>query len=55
MIGTGKPQQIPEVQCLLAPDQEPKAEGVSKGQALTVRGKVHGLVLNVVLDGCEIL
>jgi hypothetical protein len=55
MVGTGKAMEIPEVQCLLRADQTEKEAALVKGQPVRVRGKVHGLLLNVVLESCEIL
>jgi hypothetical protein len=55
ILGSGKPGEIPEVQCMLRPDQAEKGAALSKGSPVRVRGQVHGLVLNVVMYACEIL
>ncbi|MFT3773060.1 MAG: hypothetical protein QM820_47370 [Minicystis sp.] len=55
MVGTGKYLEIPQVQCLLKADQMSKAGGLSKGRKVTIRGKVQGMLLNVLLQECEIL
>lgn len=55
VIGTGKPEEVPGVQCLLQKSQDDKAAALSKGDPVRVRGRVHGLLLNVVLERCEIL
>jgi len=54
-IGTGKFLEIPEVQCRLGPDQSSRAAVLSKGHRAIVRGKVQGLVFNVIINDCEIL
>ncbi|APR76222.1 BclA protein [Minicystis rosea] len=55
MIGTGKTLEIPQVQCLLKPDQMSRASSLSKGRHVIVRGKVQGMLLNVLLQDCELL
>jgi hypothetical protein len=55
LVGTGKYLEIPEVQCLLKSDQTSKAASLSKGRRVTVRGKVTGMLVNVMLNECEIL
>jgi hypothetical protein len=54
-VGTGKYVEMPEVQCLLKADQMSKAGSLSKGRRITVRGKVQGMMLNVILNDCEIM
>ena len=55
MIGTGKVLEIPQVQCLLKADQLGRASRLSKGRKVIVRGKVQGMLLNVLLQECELL
>jgi hypothetical protein len=55
MIGTGKLFEIPQVQCMLKPDQLGKASGLTKGRRVTVRGKVQMMLINVLVQDCEIL
>ena len=54
-VGTGAAFEIPQVQCSLRSDQSNKAATLQKGQRVTVRGRVHGLMLNVQLHDCEVL
>jgi hypothetical protein len=54
-IGTGRLIEIPMVQCMLRSDQTSRASSLSKGRRINVRGKVTGLLLNVILTDCEIL
>jgi hypothetical protein len=55
LIGTGKVFEIPEVQCMLKSDQTGKAASLTKGRHIHVRGKVTGLLLNVLISECEIM
>jgi len=55
LVGTGKYLEIPEVQCLLKGDQISRAASLSKGRRVTVRGKGGGMLINVLLNQCEIL
>jgi hypothetical protein len=54
-VGTGAQFEIPQVQCSLQTDQAGKAAGLQKGQKITIRGRVHGLMMNVQIHDCEIL
>lgn len=54
-VGTGKRFEIPEVQCTLTPDNKSKAANLSKGDSVTVKGKVSGLMMNVQLEDCMIV
>jgi hypothetical protein len=54
-VGTGRLIEIPMAQCMLRSDQSAKAGALSKGRRVTVRGKVTGMLLNVILQDCEIL
>lgn len=54
-LGTGAPFEIPQVQCSLSADQVGKAATLQKGQRVTVRGRVHGLMIHVQLQDCEVL
>jgi hypothetical protein len=55
VIGTGKALEIPSVQCMLTSDQTGKAASLTKGRRVNVRGKVLGLLFNVLMTECEIL
>lgn len=54
-LGTGAMFEIPTVQCSLKGGQEGKAATLQKGQKLTMTGRVSGLMMNVLLDDCQIL
>ena len=54
-VGTGAAFEFPMVQCSLKGGQDGAAGNLSKGQAVSVKGRVTGLLLNVQLDECEVL
>lgn len=54
-IGTGAMFEIPVVQCFPDKDQASKAAQLSKGADVTVRGRVDGLLGNVLVKDCEIM
>jgi hypothetical protein len=55
-VGTGAEIEIPIVQCSLKSGQESAAGNLSKGQPVSVKGRVKGLILfSVDLEDCEIL
>jgi hypothetical protein len=55
-IGTGGMLEIPQIQCTdLDSSQAVKAVQLNKGQSITIRGRVTGLMMNVLLEDCEIL
>lgn len=43
-----------EVQCFVTKAQENKLAGLEKGQSIKIKGKVEGLMMNVVIRGCLI-
>ena len=55
IVGTGQPFEVPEVQCFIASGQEKRAAALSKGGKVTVRGRVGGLMINVLVHDCEIV
>jgi hypothetical protein len=54
-VGTGKQFEIPEVQCTLNENNAGAAMNLSKGQTVTVQGEVSGLMMNVLINDCDIL
>ena len=54
-IGTGAAFEIPQIQCMLESNQASKAANLNKGEKITVRGQVSGLMMNVLVRDCEIL
>jgi hypothetical protein len=53
-VGTGQFLEIPVVQCFIAKGEEERAASLSKGKAITVRGRVSGLLMNVLVKDCTI-
>jgi hypothetical protein len=53
-VGTGAMFEIPTVQCFPVDGQENKAAALSKGQSVTITGRVDGLMMNVMVKECEI-
>ncbi|QQR47758.1 hypothetical protein JKA73_17635 [Myxococcus xanthus] len=54
-VGTGRRFEIPQVQCFVADNQVGKAANLSKGSRVRVRGRVQGLMMNVLVKDCEIV
>jgi len=54
-IGTGRPFEIPTLQCSLASDQSGRAAALNKGDRVSIRGHVSGLMFNVQVQDCKIL
>jgi hypothetical protein len=54
-VGTGKAFEIPQVQCYFDEKQKARASALSKGKPVTVRGRVEGLLFNVMLKDCGFL
>lgn len=53
-LGTGKPFELPMVQCHLSSSQTSRAAALNKGNRATVRGRVDGLMFHVQLRDCEL-
>jgi hypothetical protein len=52
-LGTGGALEVPKVQCFFNDSEAKKAATLSKGARVTVRGRVEGLMLNVLVRRCE--
>jgi hypothetical protein len=52
-VGTGAAFEIPVVQAFFDDSNASKAAMLNKGDKVTVRGKVDGLMMNVLLKDCE--
>jgi len=52
-IGTGQALEIPKVQCFFSEAHAAQASKFTKGSKITVRGRVDGLMGNVLLRDCE--
>lgn len=53
-VGSGARFEIPQVQCTGKRSGETDFANLQPGTQVTVQGKVEGLMLNVLLDDCEI-
>lgn len=53
-LGTGKQFEVPVIQCFIAKGYEGKAAALSKGDTITVVGRVEGLMMNVLMKRCTI-
>ena len=53
-VGHGRDLEIPVVQCVLRPAEVDRATSLHKGDSVTVRGTVTGLLFNVQMTDCEI-
>lgn len=53
-LGTGAELEIPKVQCFLTSEHSRKATRLSKGMLATLRGRVDGLLGNVLVRDCEV-
>lgn len=54
-LGTGKPWEIPQLQCYPSDAFKAKAATLKKGEKLKIRGRVDGLMFNVLVRDCELL
>ncbi|MFP2960480.1 OB-fold protein [Myxococcus sp. 1LA] len=54
-VGTGRRFETPQVQCFVADAHVKKAATLSKGARVGVRGRVQGLMMNVLVHDCEII
>ncbi|QRN97010.1 zinc-ribbon domain-containing protein [Archangium violaceum] len=55
LVGTGRQFELPVLQCTLDSAQVKKAASLTKGARVTVRGRVNGLMMNVLAKDCEIV
>lgn len=52
-LGTGRQFEIPQIQCFITDEQVKKAANLSKGTKIGIRGRVEGLMMNVLVRDCE--
>lgn len=52
-VGSGALFEIPQVQCFVAKDQVTRAAQYSKGDKVTIVGRVDGLMMNVLVKECR--
>lgn len=55
VVGTGKRLEVRQVQCFLDEDNAKTAASLTKGSRVTIRGRVQGLMMNVLVKDCEIV
>lgn len=48
-VGTGAPFEIPTAQCFFDDSATAQAAALKKGQKITIRGRVDGLMMNVLI------
>ena len=53
-LGTGKRYETPHAHCFVADDQAKRVAMLSRGQKVTMKGKVQGLMMDVLLQNCEL-
>lgn len=54
-IGTGKPFERPVAHCFFDDAQTKRVKELNKGDRVRVRGKVDGLMMNVIVRSCEVV
>ncbi len=54
-VGTGKPLEISVLQCFFAASEAAGVSSLSRGEKVTVRGRVAGLTMNVLARDCELV
>lgn len=54
-VGTGEWLQIPRVQCLFDDRSASQTSSLNKGDRVRMRGTVKGLMMNVLVEGCEVV
>ncbi|WP_395854744.1 zinc-ribbon domain-containing protein [Cystobacter fuscus] len=55
IVGTGKRYEVRQVQCFLDEDNAQTVASLTKGSRVTIRGRVEGLMMNVLVKDCEIV
>lgn len=54
-VGTGKPFERPQVHCFFEKSETEKVKALNKGDRVRVRGKVDGLMVNVIVRFCQLV
>jgi len=54
-IGTGKPFERPVAHCFFDDAQTKRVKELNKGDKIRVRGKIDGLMMNVIVRFCEVV
>jgi len=55
VVGTGKRYEVRQVQCFLDEDNANTVASLTKGNRVTIRGRVKGLMMNVLVEDCELV
>jgi hypothetical protein len=55
IVGTGKRYEARAVQCFLDEDNAKTVSSLTKGSRVIIRGRVKGLLMNVLVEDCEIV
>ena len=53
VVGTGKRYEVRQVQCFIDEDNANTVASLTKGRRVTIRGRVKGLMMNVLVEDCE--
>jgi hypothetical protein len=54
IVGTGNRFEIPTIQCFMGKAGASSVAALSKGDKITVRGRVEGLMMNVLVKECQV-
>jgi glucan phosphoethanolaminetransferase (alkaline phosphatase superfamily) len=54
-LSSGDPYAFEKVQCMFSNDQESELASISKGQLITLQGRVSGKLMNIVVENCKIV
>lgn len=54
-VGTGKILEVPVLQCFFAASEAGGVSSLSRGEKVTLRGRVAGLTMNVLARDCELV
>jgi hypothetical protein len=55
VVGTGKKYEMRQVQCFVDEDNANTVASLTKGRRVTIRGRVKGLMMNVLVEDCELV
>lgn len=55
VVGTGKRYEARYLQCFLDEEKTKTVASLTKGSRVTIRGRVKGLMMNVLVEDCELV
>jgi tRNA_anti-like len=55
VIGTGKQYEVRRLQCFVDEDNANTVASLTKGRRVTIRGRVKRLMMNVLVEDCEVV